>query len=133
MSSPARFQMPRSALIPVVVLALCILPTAAATWWTLLLLLVPVAVAVAVLRRGVDVTDDGVTARAVLGARTVPWTELAGIRVGERGDLWLVTTAATEVRLPVLRARDLPALAAASGGRIDVSAPPSRPGGDRAQ
>ena len=127
MSSPARFQMPRSALVPVVVLAVCILPTAAATWWTLLLLLVPVAVAVGVLRRGVDVDDEGITARAVLGSRTVRWPELAGIRIGERGDLWLVTTAATEVRLPVLRARDLPALAAASGGRLDVPVPP-RPG-----
>ncbi|CCG04685.1 PH domain-containing protein [Blastococcus saxobsidens] len=124
MSSPVRFRMSRSALIPVLVLALCILPTAAVTWWTLLLLLVPVAVACWVLRSGTDVGDDGVTARAVLGSRTVRWTELAGIRIGERGDLWLVTTAATEVRLPVVRARDLPALAAASGGRLEIPALP---------
>ncbi len=43
---------------------------------------------------------------------------MAGFRVAERGDLWLVTTCGTEVRLPVLRARDLPRLAAVSGGRI---------------
>ena len=128
MSPPARFRMPRSALVPVVVLALCILPTAAVTWWTLLLLLVPVAVAFWVLRRGADVGEEGITARAALGSRTVHWTELAGIRIGERGDLWLVTTAATEVRLPVMRARDLPALAAASGGRLEVPARPSPPG-----
>ena len=42
-----------------------------------------------------------------------------------RGDLWLVTTAGTEVRLPVMRARDLPRLAALSGGRIDVPPPPA--------
>ncbi|MDK3257687.1 PH domain-containing protein [Blastococcus capsensis] len=124
MSSPVRFRMPRSALVPVLVLALCILPTAAVTWWTLLLLLllVPVLVAVWVLRRGADVGDEGITVRAVLGSRTVRWTELAGIRIGERGELWLVTTAATEVRLPVIRARDLPALAAASGGRLEIPA-----------
>ena len=128
MSSPVRFRMPRSALVPVLVLALCILPTAAVTGWTLLLLLIPVLVAVGVLRRGADVGDEGITARAVLGSRTVRWTDLAGIRVGERGELWLVTTAATEVRLPVVRARDLPALAGASGGRLEVPSPPTSTG-----
>jgi hypothetical protein len=38
--------------------------------------------------------------------------------VAERGDLWLVTTQGTELRLPALRARDLPRLAALSGERI---------------
>jgi hypothetical protein len=63
--------------------------------------------------------------QSLVGGRLVPWQELAGIRVGERGDLWLVTTRATEVRLPVLRTRDLPRLAALSGGRIAVPAPPA--------
>jgi hypothetical protein len=79
---------------------------------------VPLALAVWVLRVGVDVGDQGITVRSLVGARSVPWTELAGIRVGNRGDLWLVTTADTQVRLPVLRARDLPRLAALSDGRI---------------
>jgi hypothetical protein len=56
----------------------------------------------------------------------VPWDRLAGIRVAPRGELWLVTTAGTEVRLPVLRARDLPRLAALSGGRIEVPEPPAQ-------
>ncbi|WP_347057641.1 PH domain-containing protein [Blastococcus sp. HT6-30] len=128
MTPPARFRMERNALLPLVVLAFCILPTAAVAWWTPVLLLVPAAIAVAVLRRGVDVTDDGITARAVLGSRTVTWTELAGIRVGARGDLWLVTAAATEVRLPVLRTHDLPRLAAVSGGRLEI---PVAPAGSR--
>jgi hypothetical protein len=55
----------------------------------------------------------------------VPWDELAGIRVAPRGELWLVTTAGPEVRVPVMRARDLPRLAALSGGRIDVPQPPT--------
>ena len=65
------------------------------------------------LRVGVDIADDGVTARSLIGERRVPWTEVVGIRVAPRGDLWLVTTGGTEVRLPVVRARDLPRLAAA--------------------
>jgi hypothetical protein len=114
----ARLRMSRTALLPVVVLAICVLPPAAASAWWLVLLVIPMAVAAWVIRVGVDVGDDGITARSLAGARTVAWSELAGIRVAERGDLWLATTGGTEVRLPVLRARDLPQLADLSGGRI---------------
>jgi hypothetical protein len=110
--------MSRTSLLPVVVLAFCVLPLGTATAWWLVLLIVPAALAAWVLRVGVDVGGDGVTVRSLAGARTVPWPELAGIRVGERAELWLVTTAGTQVRLPVLRARDLPRLAELSGGRI---------------
>ena len=46
-----------------------------------MLLLVPLAVAVWVLRAGVDIADDGLTVRSLAGERRVPWSELAGIRV----------------------------------------------------
>ena len=114
----------RVSLLPVVFLAVCVVPFAAAAPWAAPVLLLPLLAAVWVLRVGVDVDDAGVTVRSLAAQRLVPWTELAGIRVGERGDLWLVTTQAAEVRLPVLRARDLPRLAALSGGRIDVPQPP---------
>jgi hypothetical protein len=124
-STPARLRMSRTALLPVAVLALCVVPLATVSTWTLVLLLVPLAVALWVLRVGVDVGDDGLTVRSLAGQRSVAWSELAGIRVGQAGDLWLVTTGGTEVRLPVMRPRDLPRLAALSGGRIDVPAPPA--------
>jgi Bacterial PH domain len=114
----AHLRMSRTALLPVVVLAICVLPLANATPWLLLVLVLPLALAVWVFRVGVDVGDAGITARSLAGERTVPWDELAGIRVGDRGDLWLVRTAGTQVRLPVLRARDLPRLSEVSGGRI---------------
>jgi hypothetical protein len=95
-----------------------VFPLATATPWALALLAVPVAAALWVLRVGVDVGDGGVTVRSLLGRRHVAWQELAGIRIGDRAELWLVTTGGTEVRLPVLRARDLPRLATLSGGRI---------------
>ncbi|MGY1746683.1 PH domain-containing protein [Blastococcus sp. SYSU D00695] len=126
MAAPARMRMSRTALLPVLVLFVCALPLAAAAWWGVFVLLIPLAAAAWVLRVGVDVGDDGVTVRSLVGSRHVPWTELAGIRVGDRGALSLVTTHGTEVRLPVLRARDLPRLAALSGGRLDVPAPPRR-------
>jgi hypothetical protein len=118
--------MNRTALLPVGLLAVCVVPLAFAAPWTPVLLLVPLALTLWVLRVGVDISDDGVTARSLIGERRVPWTEVVGIRVAPRGDLWLVTTGGTEVRLPVMRARDLPRLAAVSGGRIDVPEPPAQ-------
>jgi Bacterial PH domain len=122
--SPARLRMNRTALIPVGLLALCTVPLAFAAPWTPVLLVVPLVVAVWVLRVGVDIADDGLTVRSLAGQRRVAWDELAGIRVARRGELWLVTTRGTEVHVPVMRARDLPRLAALSGGRIDVPSPP---------
>jgi Bacterial PH domain len=116
--TPARLRMSRTMLIPVALLFVCVIPLATAAPWTLVFLLLPLAVAAWVLRTGVDVDDAGLTVRSVVASRRVRWDELAGIRVGKRGDLWLVTTAGTEVALPVLRARDLPRLAELSGGRI---------------
>ena len=110
--------MSRTAMLPVVLLLLCVVPLASAAPWTPVFLVLPLLAAAWVVRVGVDVAEDGITARTLAGRRTVAWAELAGIRIGERGELWLVTTGGTEVGLPVLRARDLPRLAALSGGRI---------------
>jgi hypothetical protein len=123
--APARLRMSRTALLPVAVLAVCAVPLAFAAPWTLVVLLVPAVVAAWVLRVGVDIGDDGITVRSLVGRRRVPWSELAGIRVAEDHRLWLVTTHGTEVRVPVMRARDLPRLAELSGGRIAVPAPPA--------
>jgi hypothetical protein len=123
--APARLRMSRTALLPVAVLAVCAVPLAFAAPWTLVVLLVPAVVAAWVLRVGVDIGDDGITVRSLVGRRRVPWSELAGIRVAEDHRLWLVTTHGTEVRVPVMRARDLPRLAELSGGQIAVPAPPA--------
>ena len=119
----ARLRISRVALLPVVVLLVCVLPLASAAAWTPVFLLVPALAAAYVLRVGVDVGDAGITVRSLAGSRGVPWGEVAGIRVGERGELWLVTTRGTELRLPALRARDLPRLAGVSGGRIPAPGP----------
>ena len=121
--------MSRTALLPVGLLLLCVLPAAAAAPWAALLLLLPAVAAAWVLRVGVDVGGDaegsgsGVTVRSLVGRRHVPWADVSGIRVGGRGELWLVTSAGTQLRLPVVRLRDLPRLAAATDGRIPDPAP----------
>jgi hypothetical protein len=116
--------MSRIYLVPVLVLLVCMVPVITAAPWTSALLLVPAALALRVLRVGVDIDDDGITVRSVAGRRLVRWPELAGIRVTPRGGLRLVTTSRTEIALPVLRSRDLPRLASLTGGRITVPQPP---------
>jgi hypothetical protein len=118
-------RMSRTALLPVAVFFVCVLPLATVHLWTLVFLLLPLAATAFVLRTGVDLDDAGVTVRSAVGHRLVGWSDLAGIRVGHRGDLWLVTRQDTEVRLPVLRIRDLPRLADLSGGRIEIPSPAS--------
>jgi hypothetical protein len=123
-TTPTRLRMSRTAMLPVVLLFLCVIPLAFAATWTLVFLLIPLAAAAWVLRAGIDLDDEAVTVRSVVGSRRVPWSRVAGIRIGRRRELWLVTVAGTEVRLPTLRARDLPRLSALSGGRIaDPTAP----------
>ncbi len=111
-------RMSRTALLPVVLLAICLLPLATISPWLLVVLVVPVTLAAWVLRVGVDLGDQGVTVRSLLAERTVPWERLTGIRVAENGALWLVTTAGTQLRMPVLRPRDLPRMSELTNGRI---------------
>jgi Bacterial PH domain len=110
--------MSRTALLPVALLFVAVLSLTAAGPWALVALVVPLLAAAWVLRVGVDVSDEGITVRQIVGARTVAWGELAGIRVGRRRSLWLVTTHGTEIAVPVLRVGDLPRLAELSDGRI---------------
>jgi hypothetical protein len=114
----ARVRMSRTALLPVVLLAICLLPLAALSPWLLVVLVLPVTLAAWVLRVGVDLSDQAVTVRSLLAERSVPWERVTGIRVAEDGALWLVTTAGTQLRMPVLRPRDLPRISELTNGRI---------------
>jgi hypothetical protein len=109
--------MSRTMLLPVVLFTLGLLPVVLLGPWALPVLVLPLLVALWVLRVGVTVSDVGITVHALLGDRSLSWDEVAGIRVGDRR-LFLVTTRGTELRLPVLRARDLPRLSSLSGGRV---------------
>src|SRR5690242_370617 len=122
-TTTARLRMSRTALIPVALLFVCVIPLATARLWTLVFLVIPLAAAVFVLRVGVDVSDDGLTVRSAISSRHVPWTQLAGIRIGRRRELWLVTTGGSDIRLPVLRVGDLRRLSDLSGGRIPAPDP----------
>ena len=108
----------RVALLAVAVLAIGMIPLATASPWLLVLFVVPVVAAVAVVRVGVDVSTTRLTAHGLLGSRRLDWDDVAGLRAGRRGELHAVLRDGGEIRLPITRARHLPVLAAASGGRI---------------
>lgn len=119
-----RIRTPRMNLVFVLALAICVMPLASAKPWLAVLWLLPLLVLAVVLRVGVDVDADGLTVRALLGSRRLPWTEVAGLRIRGRGRLAAVLRAGGAVRLPVLRARHLPLVSAASGGHVpDPDAP----------
>jgi Bacterial PH domain len=122
-SSQVRLRPTRGGLPAVLLLAICVVPLATARAWLLVLFVVPVLALLWILRAGVDVDPAGITVRAVLGRRRFAWEEVAGLRADRRGGLWLVLRTNRRLRLPTARARHLPLLAAASGGRIPALDP----------
>jgi Bacterial PH domain len=116
--STVRSRMSRTWLFPVLLFAFCLVSLSAATPWLLLVEVVPAVLAVAVLRTRVDVGPAGVTVSTLTGERSVAWSDVGGVRVGRRSELWLVTSGGDQLRLPTLRARHLPLISRVSGGRI---------------
>ena len=120
MTAPATVQIrtTRVALIAVGFAALCLSPLAVYKPWTLPLFLIPVVVAAWVVRAGVDVDPSGLTVRALVGERRVDWARVRGLRVRPRGAVEVVLLDGPAIRLPSVRARHLPVIAAASGGHV---------------
>jgi len=71
---------------------------------------------------------EAVTVRRILGRRRVPWSEICSLRLGpsssgpsswgDRSRVSAVLTDGAELPLPAVYVRDLPQLAAVSGGRL---------------
>jgi len=122
---PIVFRVTPLATLGTLVLAVCALPFATGAPWFWLVYLVPVAVVVWVLRRRTTVDGESVTVRGLLRSRRVPWSEISALRLGRKSRVRAVLTDGDELPLPAIHVRDLPALAAASGGRV----PDPSPGG----
>lgn len=122
MSRAVRLPMNRMALVPGVVAVVCALPLATASPYLLFVLLAPAAWITYVLRSGVDVDDEGLIVRALFGSVRIPWGRISGVLIGERHELSVATVGGGAIRLPNLRARDLPRLFEATGGRLGLSA-----------
>jgi hypothetical protein len=93
------------------------LPLATVRWYLTPILLVPAAVAVWGWRAGTDADESGVTVRALLGNRRLPWSRIAGFApVGRR--VTAVLDGGGTVTLTAVTPDDLPKLVAASGTEL---------------
>ena len=77
---------------------------------------------------------DAVTIRRIVGGRRVTWPEISSLRLGQRSRIRgragvsAVLTDGAELSLPAVGVRDLPQLAAVSGGRLPDPAGERRAG-----
>lgn len=93
---------------------------AAQQWWTAPILLIPLAIIVYGLRSGVDADRAGLRVRSGLRTRRLPWTAVDGFSSdGRRVVAQLINGVA--VRLPAIRAADVPRLLAAGDQPLDHS------------
>ena len=116
----AVFRISPLAILGAVLLAVCATPVAFGAPYFWLIYLVPVAAVVAVLRVRTVVDPDGVTVRRLIGSRRVPWSQIRSLHLRDKGGVRAVLTDGAELPLRCVRVRDLPQLAAASGGRLSM-------------
>lgn len=120
MTERAVFRIPPLTILGAVLLAVCATPAAFGAPWFWLIYLVPVAVVVWVLRVRTVVDEDGLTVRRLVGSRRVPWAEIRSLHLRDKGGVRAVLADGAELPLPSVRVRDLPQLAAASGGHLSL-------------
>ncbi|WP_438388396.1 PH domain-containing protein [Actinopolyspora saharensis] len=110
------FRFTRVSLLVLLVVAVCISPVAASLPWLSLLYLVPFGLLYWVIRMRTLAGPSGLTTRSLFRSESLQWTEIKALRLDERRWVRAITHSDREVPLPVVRVRDVPRLAAASGG-----------------
>lgn len=128
-SATVTFRLPLTALIGVFGLIVGMTPVAFGAPGLQVLYLVPLALVVWLVRTRTVVGAETMVAYRVWGSRQITWSDLAGLRIDDRSRVWAVLRGGNEEKLPVVRARDLPVLAAISGGWLPD--PLTEPTGER--
>jgi hypothetical protein len=113
------FRVPGTAVLGALLLAVCATPFAFAAPGLAAIYAVPVGMVVWVLRTRTIADAEGLVVRRIFGRRAMPWESLKGLRMTRRAEVRAVLTDGSEVPLPSVRTRHLPALALVSGGRLD--------------
>jgi hypothetical protein len=113
------FRVPATAVLAALLLAVAAVPFAFGAPGFYVIFLVPIGLIVWVLRYRTTADAAGLTVRRVLTRRALPWSSLKGLRLTKRAGVRAVLTDDTEVALPAVRTRHLPALALVSGGRLN--------------
>ncbi len=89
---------------------------------SLALLIIPILISVAIERLRTIADQDTVTARTLVGSRTLPWSEIDGLKFTRGG--WAracrgrVPGGGDDVLLPAVTFATLPVLTAASAGKV---------------
>ncbi|WP_328353677.1 PH domain-containing protein [Mycobacterium sp. NBC_00419] len=86
--------------------------------WGSALLAIPVVASVAIVRLRTVANRETVTARSLLGSRTVRWDDVQGLRFDRNAWAKARLGDDSELRLPAVTFATLPLLTAASGGRV---------------
>jgi hypothetical protein len=86
--------------------------------WFAPLLVIPVIASVAIARYRTVADHDTVTARTLLSSRTVPWSDVDGLRFDKNSWALAHRKDGSEFRLPAVTFATLPVLTAATDGRV---------------
>ena len=86
--------------------------------WGLMLLPVPVLLSYAIERLRTTADNDSVTARYLLSTRTLPWSQVEGLKFTRGRWARACRPDMSEMRLPAVTFSTLPQLTAASGGKV---------------
>ena len=116
--SRAVFRISPLVVLVALTLAVCVTPVAWAAPYLWLLYLAPLGIIVWTLRVRTTVDADAVTVRRLIGRRSVPWTQISSLRLRHRSRVSAMLSDGGELPLPAVHVRDLPQLAAVSGGRL---------------
>jgi Bacterial PH domain len=112
------FRMSPLGVLAALAVAACATPFALGAPWFFLIYLVPIGIVVWVLRTRTVADAETVTTRSLLTRRRVGWDDIASLRLRKNGKVAAVLTDGGELALHAVRVRDLPVLAAVSGGRL---------------
>jgi hypothetical protein len=116
------------ALLAAVAFMVCFTPVALTVPGMEVLYLIPIGMVAWVLRVRTTVDADTIVARGALRTRRVAWGDVTALHLRTRSRVSAVLGNGSELPLPAVRVRDLPLLAASSGGRLpDPSAEPTKP------
>jgi hypothetical protein len=119
----AVFRIPPLVVLVALTLAVCVTPVATAGPYLWLVYLLPIGVVVWTLRVRTVADAEAVVVRRVVGARRLSWSDITSMRLGKARNpasarISAVLEDGSEVALPAVHVRDLPRLAAVSGGRL---------------
>lgn len=127
-SNRAVFRLPAVSLVIPFLLFICVTPlaTVGATFW-LALYVLPLLGLIYILCARTVADASLIRTTGLTGGHRILWADLD--RFEFQGARWAVavTTEERRIRLPMVRPRDLPQLAAVSGGRLFLSAKASAP------